>query len=205
MAPEPISSEFTSSLLDIGTSPRERSEGTLVERLALADTEAFRELILTHQNNLINYLTRLCGCKSRAEDLAQDSFIRLFRAVQRHPSRDWQLRPYLYRIAVNLLCSQERRSKYFTKLRHVLGPDKAPLQPQDQMLRQEAHRQVTEALAKLPMRFRVPLVMREIEGWRLVDIAKCLQLNEGTVKSRIHRGKQHLKTLLTPYWQGGES
>jgi len=205
MAPEPITPELTSPILDIGAQPRERPMGTLVQRLANADMDAFRELIESHQDNLINYLTRLCRCKSRAEDLAQESFIRLFRAVRKNPSREWQLRAYLYRIAVNLLCSQERKSKYFSKLKHVLEPDRTPTQPQDQLLRTEAQRQVTHALTKLPLRFRVPLVMREIEGWRLTDIANCLQISEGTVKSRIHRGKKRLKTLLTPYWQGGES
>ena len=205
MSPEPITPELTSPMLDIGTQTREGTDAGVVRNLALADMEAFREFIETHQDNLVNYLTKLCSCRYRAEDLAQESFIRLFKAVQKNPSREWQLRAYLYRIAVNLLCSQERRTKYFSKLKSVLGPDRRPAEPSDQMLRQEAHQQVTQALAELPMRFRVPLVMREIEGWRLVDIATCLQLNEGTVKSRIHRGKQRLKTLLTPYWQGGES
>ena len=59
------------------------------------------------------------------------------------------------------------------------------------------------AVAALPLAYRVPLVLHEIEGWPYADIARELALTEGTVKSRIHRGRQRLKRRLEPYWNGG--
>jgi len=69
------------------------------------------------------------------------------------------------------------------------------------MLLQELHRQVAVAVASLPLRFRVPLVLHEIEGWPYADIARELGCREGTVKSRIHRGRLHLRERLEPYWK----
>ncbi len=71
------------------------------------------------------------------------------------------------------------------------------------LLRQELHREVAAAVAKLPLRYRVPLVLHEIEGWSYVDIAQEMGCREGTVKSRVHRGRQQLKRKLEPYWKGG--
>jgi RNA polymerase sigma-70 factor (ECF subfamily) len=70
------------------------------------------------------------------------------------------------------------------------------------LLRRELHREVTAAVARLPLRYRVALVLHEIEGWTYLDIARELGCREGTVKSRVHRGRQQLKKRLEPYWNG---
>jgi RNA polymerase sigma factor (sigma-70 family) len=71
------------------------------------------------------------------------------------------------------------------------------------MLRRELHREMAAALAKLPLRYRVPLVLHEIEGWSYVEIAQEIGCREGTVKSRVHRGRKQLKQKLETYWTGG--
>ena len=75
--------------------------------------------------------------------------------------------------------------------------------PQEELLRKEAGVRVAEALAGVPLRYRSPLVLREMEGWSYRDIASALNCREGTVKSRVHRGRQRLRRLLEPYWNGG--
>lgn len=195
-----MSAHLSTNLLDSKPLPQS-GQLTLIARLAAKDQSAFSELILDHQDPLVNYLSKLSGCRSRAEDLAQEAFIRFYHAVIKNPERDWQIRAYLYRIAVNLFCSQERRHKNFNKLKHLLPGNKPAPQP-DSVIRQETQKKVQEALAKVPLKFRAPLILRELEGWRLEDIAICLKVNEGTVKSRIFRGKQRLKVLLKSYWQG---
>ncbi|MEM8997275.1 MAG: sigma-70 family RNA polymerase sigma factor, partial [Acidobacteriota bacterium] len=62
--------------------------------------------------------------------------------------------------------------------------------------------QVTAAIARLDLHYRAPLVLREIEGLSYQEIADVLELSEGTVKSRLHRAREQLKTLLEPYWKG---
>ena len=80
------------------------------------------------------------------------------------------------------------------------GPD-----PLRSALDADVRRLVAAAVAKLPLRYRVPLVLHEIEGWSYVDIAQEIGCREGTVKSRVHRGRQQLKRKLAPYWNGDAS
>lgn len=175
----------------------------LMVRLRTGDRDAFTDLVERHKDAVVNYLTRLTGNRDRAEDLAQETFLRLFRSAGSY-SEQGLLRAYLFRIATNLVRSEERRERRLRLLLPFLGHRKhaEPTAPSG-LLRQELHREVASAVAQLPLRYRVPLVLHEIEGWPYADIARELGCREGTVKSRIHRGRQHLKERLAPYWNGG--
>jgi len=178
-------------------------DATQMARVRSGDRDAFAELVDRHKDAVVNYLTRLTGNRDRAEDLAQETFLRLFRSAGSY-SEQGLLRGYLFRIATNLVRSEERREKRLRLLMPFLGRQEhaEPAAPSG-LLRQEMHREVSAAVAQLPLRYRVPLVLHEIEGWAYADIAQALGCREGTVKSRIHRGRQHLKERLAPYWQGG--
>lgn len=181
-------------------------DADLMDRVRSGDRDAFSDLVDRHKDAVVNYLTRLTGNRDRAEDLAQETFLRLFRSAGAYTEQGL-LRAYLFRIATNLVRSEERRE---TRLRLLLpflggghiGGYSEPAAPSG-LLRQELHREVSSAVAQLPLRYRVPLVLHEIEGWAYADIARELGCREGTVKSRIHRGRQHLKERLAPYWNGG--
>jgi RNA polymerase sigma-70 factor (ECF subfamily) len=178
-------------------------DATQMARVRSGDRDAFADLVDRHKDAVVNYLTRLTGNRDRAEDLAQETFLRLFRSAGSY-SEQGLLRGYLFRIATNLVRSEERREKRLRRLLPFLGrQDHAEPAAPSGLLRQEMHREVSAAVAQLPLRFRVPLVLHEIEGWAYADIARALGCREGTVKSRIHRGRQHLKERLAPYWQGG--
>jgi RNA polymerase sigma-70 factor (ECF subfamily) len=178
-------------------------DATQMARVRSGDRDAFADLVDRHKDAVVNYLTRLTGNRDRAEDLAQETFLRLFRSAGSY-SEQGLLRGYLFRIATNLVRSEERREKRLRLLLPFLGRQEhaEPAAPSG-LLRQEMHREVSAAVAQLPLRYRVPLVLHEIEGWAYADIAQALGCREGTVKSRIHRGRQHLKERLAPYWQGG--
>ena len=175
----------------------------LMVRLRTGDRDAFTDLVERHKDAVVNYLTRLTGNRDRAEDLAQETFLRLFRSAGSY-SEQGLLRAYLFRIATNLVRSEERRERRLRLLLPFLGNHRhaEPSAPSG-LLRRELHREVAAAVAQLPLRYRVPLVLHEIEGWPYADIARELGCREGTVKSRIHRGRQHLKERLAPYWNGG--
>lgn len=178
-------------------------DATQMAQVRSGDRDAFTDLVDRHKDAVVNYLTRLTGNRDRAEDLAQETFLRLFRSAGSY-SEQGLLRGYLFRIATNLVRSEERREKRLRLLLPFLGrQDHAEPAAPSGLLRQEMHREVSAAVAQLPLRFRVPLVLHEIEGWAYADIARALGCREGTVKSRIHRGRQHLKERLAPYWQGG--
>lgn len=184
---------------------RTRDDATLLERARAGDRSAFGEIIDRHKDTLVGYLTRLIGSPDRAEDLAQEAFLRLYESRQRYVEQG-NLGSYLYTIATNLVRSQERQRKRRRVLRSIfLSPnghqERAP-QQQSALLVEELQAALGRAVASLPVHYRVPLVLHEIEGWSYKRIGALSQCREGTVKSRIHRGRQLLKQKLGPYWRG---
>lgn len=189
----------------------EADDDTLMAGVAAGDRRAFGHLVDRHRDRLVAYLSRLTGDRAQAEDVAQEAFVRLFRAAPGY-SPQGQLSGYLFRIATNLLRSQERRGRVLRWLSLDLSSD-ATLEPPDDgpaglpdraLLDQELQQRLAEALAGLPLRLRVPLVLHEIEEWPLKRIAEVSGCREGTVKSRLSRGRQELRRRLEPYWSGGQ-
>src|ERR1700730_12526293 len=183
---------------------QEASDADLMARVRAGDREAFADLVDRHKDAVVNYLTRLTGNRDRAEDLGQETFLRLFRSAAGYVEQGY-LRAYLFRIATNLLRSEERRERRPRLLLPLPGGGTGRAEPSAHagLLRQELQRLLNAAIARLPLRYRVPLVLHEIEGWSYADIAADLDCREGTIKSRIHRGRQQLKQRLEPYWIGG--
>ena len=190
----------------------ELSDAELMERSRARDPEAFAQLVDRHKDLTVNYLTRLTGCRDRAEDFAQETFVRFYQQLDRY-REEGALSAYLLRIATNLVRSDERRKRRWRVLQPVLSysglvaaganggrPEPGP---QAEALAREEHHEVTAALASLDLLYRAPLVMREIEELSYRQIADALGCSEGTVKSRLFRGRQLLKEKLVPYWNGG--
>ncbi len=181
------------------------NDGDLLTRSRERDADAFAQLVDRHKDQIVNYLARLTGCRDRAEDIAQETFVRFYKQIH-HYREEGTLSAYLFRIATNLVRSEERRKRRWQMLQPVLSygsTNGAGPSPQADALASEEHRQVTRALAALDVLYRAPLVLREIEGLSYHEIAVTLGCSEGTVKSRLHRGRQLLKQRLTPYWKGG--
>ncbi len=179
----------------------------LLTRSRARDEHAFAQLVDQHKDQMVNYLARLTGCRDRAEDIAQETFVRFYKQIHKY-REEGTLTAYLFRIATNLVRSEERRKRRWQMLEPILAygdrsNGTAPATPQADALASEEHRQVTRALAALDVLYRAPLVLREIEGLSYREIATTLGCTEGTVKSRLHRGRQLLKEELTPYWNGG--
>ena len=181
-------------------------DADLLSRTRAGEMEAFTVLVERHKNSLVNYLTRLVRCRDRAEDYAQESFVRVFKGKGNYEEQG-NFGAYLYRIATNLVRSDERRRARWFALKPSLvaeierRPASEPL-PHASMLSDEAQDRVTAAIEGLPLTYRAPVVLREIEGWSYARIAETLSLREGTVKSRINRGKEKLRQALQEYWRG---
>jgi RNA polymerase sigma-70 factor, ECF subfamily len=188
--------------------PEPPSDAELMVRVREGDREAFAELVDRHKDAVVAYLARLTADPDRAEDLGQETFLRLFRAAGAYSEQGY-LRAYLLRIGTNLVRSEERRARRLRLLAPFLARETGAAREDNVepaavtgLLSRELHREVTAAVARLPLRYRVALVLHEIEGWTYLDIARELGCREGTVKSRVHRGRAQLKKRLEPYWKG---
>lgn len=184
----------------------ERSDAEVLESVREGEIEAFEVLVDRYKNPLVNYLTRLVRCRDRAEDYAQEAFVRIYKGSGRYQEQG-NFSAYLYRIATNLVRSDQRRKSRWFKLTPALtaeldSPGVEGPPPQRSLLSAEATDVVTRAIEDLPLNYRAPIVLREIEGWSYAEIAETLSLAEGTVKSRINRGKERLRRSLEGYWSG---
>lgn len=182
----------------------EPSDAALMVKVRSGDHDAFAVIVERYKDGLVNYLIHLRGDRDRAEEVAQEAFLRLYQNARRYDERE-KLAPYLYRIATNLVRSEFRRLRRWRLLLPWIEHDenRSAEAPGRRLMEEEIQAQVREALAALPLNYRAPLVLREIEGWSYQEIAKALGCREGTIKSRISRGRDHLRDLLAPYWNGG--
>lgn len=190
-------------------------DAALMARVRAGDRDAFAELVDRHKDPLVGYLARLTGSPDRAQDLAQETFLRLYRAAGSYRERG-QLTAFLYRIATNLVRSEARRERRWRLLAPRLGvsgrpgpgggafadgtPGAEAAEGPRRLLRRELQRRLAGALAVLPLELRAPLVLYEIEEWSQRDIARALGCREGTVKSRLFRARHRLRRELADCW-----
>ena len=176
------------------------SDAELMARVRDGDRDAFGVLVDRYKDPLVNYLTRLAGSRDRAEDVAQEAFVKLYQSAANYREQG-RLAPFLYRIATNLFRSEQRRMKRWRVLSGLL-PALVPqhaFSPQQDLLRDELQQKLVEAVAKLPLVYRVPLVLRDVEDWSIEDIATATGCPTGTVKSRVSRARERLRAELAVY------
>lgn len=184
---------------------KDQSDAELMARIGSGERVAFAKLVDRHKDALVNYLLRLTRSRERAEENAQEAFLRLYQSASRY-NEQGHLVAYLYRIATNLVRSEDRRHRRWRFFTAALSSNghRPPPTPQAQLLREEVKEKVSSALRELPATYRAPIVLRDIEGWSYQEIARALGCREGTVKSRINRGRGQLREMLEPFWSRGE-
>ena len=193
----------------------------LMQRFQKGDEDAFNLLVRRHQKPLINFIARFTGDKDNAEDLAQETFIRMFKAANRYKPGRAQFKTWMYFIAKNL-CKNEirnrgRRERYYVDSivsndNSIDGNDEeidliasapadAAFQPEITLERKELRNTIQKAIAELPDQYRLPLVLRDIQGLSYDEIGTILELRSGTTKSRINRARLMLKDKLKSYME----
>ena len=172
----------------------------LVRRCQRGDELAIGALIRRYQN----YVFRLCFLVMRseqdAEDMAQETFIRAFRALPRFEVREGaSFEAWLYRIAVNACRSRMRRKWYQVLPWPSPAPDvvaEPEAQPDRQVIKDERRNEVLEAIDSLGEKHRLVVILRYYAGLSNEEIAQTLSIPSGTVRSRLHTARQRLKTVL---------
>jgi RNA polymerase sigma-70 factor, ECF subfamily len=183
----------------------EPSDSELMQRVCGGDDDAFAIIVDRYKDSLVNYLTHVVRSRERAEDVAQEAFVRLYRNAARYRDHE-RIAPYLFRIATNHTISEMRREKRWRLLlpRLEAGTTKHASLPDVGLLSDEVQRKVSAALETLPLKFRAPLALYEIEEWSYDDIARALGCRLGTVKSRIARARELMRRQLEGWWIGGQ-
>jgi RNA polymerase sigma-70 factor (ECF subfamily) len=190
-----------------------RSDHALLEATRTGDEEAFSELVGRYRNQITSYIYRMTNDYDEAVDLAQETFVRVFRAMDRYRTT-YAFSTYIYRIATNLAISELRKRKrrrlvsltgLFQAREEVAAAprefhpmDASPLQDAA-LVDAERRGAVARAISTLPEKYRAPLVLRDVEGKSYEDIARILETNVGTVKSRISRARSFLRDKLKAY------
>ena len=168
-------------------------------------TQAFGELVRRHQDRLYNAVVHIVGCPAEAEDVLQDAFMLAFTKLATFRGQS-SFFTWIYRLTVNCALSNRRRKRPLRDsdlppdycVRDVLDGGERPM---DRLLRDEALEHVADALDHMDDLYRAILVLREIEQLDYAAIADILDIQLGTVRSRLHRARLQLRRLLE---SGGE-
>ena len=182
---------------------KDKTDEQLVQELQQGRMENYDLLVGRYQHRLYGYLMQLVRDQQLAEDLLQETFIRLYQHYNSYrPIAKFST--WIYTIATNLVRSHMRRKMRMTTVdleprdssdRAIELPDDAP--PVDvQVMGRMTVQAVREAMEKLPEEFRQVIILREIEELSYDEIVEILDLPLGTVKSRINRARGRLKELL---------
>jgi len=207
-----VAASTTAAPAAAGECVGEMTDHSLLEATKAGDEVAFAEIVRRYRNQITNYVYRMTNDYDLGVDLAQETFMRVYAAAERYQT-SYAFSTYIYRIATNLAISELRRRKRrrlvslssFFRERESPNdtceldiPDAVPLQ--DAAYAEDERRAaVARAIATLPEKYRAPLVLRDVEERSYEEIACILQMNEGTVKSRINRARTFLRDKLKAY------
>ena len=170
--------------------------------------QVIEELVETYQHAVFGFALRLAGNPQDAEEIAQDTFVRAYRALPGYSEeqrRTLKTRPWLLQIALNVFRNRVRTRRVATQpLELDEDDDHVPLQfegnwrerPDVQAEASERRQALAAQLGALPVHFRVAVVLRHVEGMAYGEIAAVLDQPVGTVKAHVHRGTRLLRTAL---------
>jgi RNA polymerase sigma-70 factor, ECF subfamily len=176
------------------------SDDDLLERLTRADAKAFAQLVELHFQSVYRVAWRMLGGREGAEDIAQEAFLRLWRNPRQ--VRDGKaLRSWLMRVASNLVVDRFRRQVPQDPGELPDTADEAP-GPELALRRSNVTAAVDGAIALLPERQRLALVLSHFEGYGNPEIAAALDVSVEAVESLLSRARRGLKSSLADRWQG---
>lgn len=182
------------------------SEKIWLKQSKSGDLGSFERLIEKYQQVAYNIAYRMVGNEEDAKDITQEAFIKVFKSIVSF-REDSSFSTWLYRIVMNT-CKDELRKK---KLKVIsidrdieVGESSVNFEIPDHTYSPEAiyekkqlHAMLSQALTDLPEQNRIVVIMRDVQGFSYEDIAECINIPVGTVKSRINRGRHMLRELIT--------
>ena len=184
-------------------------DSAVVGRFLEGEQRAFGILVDRYDNRLVNFVYRTIGDRERAQDLVQETFIRVYRHLHRFdPTKKFST--WIYTIASNLAKNELRnRSRnplvFFQTIKKNWEADHRPLEwednsykPDDLYRKRHLREVVEKAISELPEHHRVVFVLRELQGKTYEEISEITAVNLGTVKSRLNRARNNFARIVAP-------
>lgn len=189
-------------------SPLALEDAVLVRQVQDGSMSAFSRLVAKYQDRVVNVCWRVCGNPDDAQDLAQETFLHALDKIASYRG-EASFYTWLFRIAVNQSLSHRRKTRRVALSLHdgdgqwtgtggqaervASGEDDGPLA---RMAARELSQLLAQALDELEDDYRAVLVLRDIESLDYQEIAQVLNINLGTVKSRLHRARMALRDIV---------
>lgn len=187
-------------------------DSELIEKINSGKRELFESLVLRYEQKLYNFGYKMCGDASDAEDLVQETFLNTFKYLKSFRF-ETKFKNWLYRVASSICIKKRRKSKHTPDRELSLDefiphenehmptaiPNWASL-PLDNVLNNELSHIIKDAILSLPKKYRLVIVLRDIEGFSTLETSEILNLTPSNVKVRLHRARLFLREQLKSYF-----
>ena len=188
----------------------------LIRAINSGQTEKFQDLVKRYEQKLYNFSLRMCRNASDAEDMIQDTFLNVFKYLKnfRHETK---FKNWLYKVAASTCIKKRRKSKFapdrelsldeFLPDDEAEKPDSVPewaMLPLDKLLNEELSSVINKTILTLPKKYRVVIILRDIEGFSTAETAQILNLSPSNVKVRLHRARLFLRDKLKGYFENDQ-
>ena len=185
-----------------------RAERQLVERSQAGDRLAFEELVRCHADRLYAVVMRFVADADEAEEITQETFLRAWRSIKSFELRS-QFFTWLYRIGIN---EAKRRAERRPPTGTVSSIEDNPVEdapdwsgaPEFRSQQGQLRRVLEDAIRALPIAYRAPLILRDVEGLTTQEAADVMQLSEAAFKSRLHRARLAVRRAVDEYYLESE-
>ena len=196
------------------TGPQKRidEDTQLIVAIQSGREDLFHDLVRRYQRPLYNFGIKMCGDTHDAEDMVQETFLNVYKYLDSFRF-ETKFKNWLYRVAASICIKKRRKSKFAPEreisIDEFLPQDEAAVEqeiprwaalPLSQVLNEELGRKLEEAILQLPEKYRVVLVLRDIEGFSTEESAQILNLTPSNVKVRLHRARLFLREQLKSYF-----
>ena len=185
----------------------------LIRAINSGQFDRFPELVKRYEQKLYNFSLRMCRDPADAEDTVQETFLNVFKYLKDF-RYETKFKNWLYRVAASTCIKKRRKSKFAPQRELSLDefypqseaevsdqvPDWAQM-PLDKVLSNELLDKINEAIVTLPEKYRLVIVLRDIEGFSTAETAQILNLSDANVKVRLHRARLFLRDKLKGYFE----
>lgn len=179
-------------------------ENKLIERATSGDPAAFNRLMEMHEKRMYAVALRMFGNREDAQDSLQEAMLRVYRSIGGFKGQS-SFGTWVYRITMNTCLDEIRRkkNKQSASLDNMLDQGWAPTDegasPEKRVMQQEMRKSIAQSIQELPEDMRSAIIMRDVHGYSYEEIADTLNVNVGTIKSRISRGREKLREKLSNF------